>query len=100
MIFTVSMTSGVDHDRVEGNKEMVQSRMSEMLLLTDEQVTALLSAALDGGHAEYQQEHVRAWINTVNWLPVSSTLVNLAVRSRRRSYRHYRDSCGRSMYRN
>lgn len=66
MIFTVSMTSGVDHDRVERRKEAVLSRMSEMLLLTEEQVTALLSAALDGGHAEHQQEHVRAWINTVH----------------------------------
>jgi DNA-binding phage protein len=66
MIFTVSMTSGVDHDRVEGRREAVQSRMSEMLLLTEQQVTALLSAALDDGHAEYQQEHVRAWINTVH----------------------------------
>jgi len=66
MIFTVSMTSGVDHDRVEGGIEAVQSRMSEMLLLTEDQVAALLSAASDGGHAEYQQEHVRAWINTVH----------------------------------
>jgi hypothetical protein len=66
MIFAVSMTSGVDHDRVEGAREAIVPRMSEMMNVTEAQADALLYDASLSGSCEYQADEIRAWIKQVH----------------------------------
>ena len=66
MIFAVSMTSGVDHDRVEGGREAIVPRMSEMMNVTEAQAAALLDDASLLGSYEYHAAEIRAWIKQIH----------------------------------
>ena len=65
MIYAVSMTAGVTHDRLEGRIEAILSRMSEMLQLSEQQVVSLLSDASAAGQSEYVHSDVRAWVRAI-----------------------------------
>lgn len=66
MIFAVSMTSGVDHDRLEGGRDAIIPRMSQMLNVTIEEVLALLLDAENSGSLEFHEAENRAWIRRVH----------------------------------
>lgn len=66
MIFTVSMTAGVDHDRLEGRQDAIIPRMMQMLSVPIEQAIALLQDAEAAGSRDFCQAAARAWIKRLH----------------------------------
>lgn len=66
MIFAVSMTAGIDHDRLEGKQDAIVPRMIQMLNVPVEKAIALLHDAEAFGSLEFCQADARAWIKRLH----------------------------------